>query len=284
MITVDNVSLSYGDKSILRKINLHVQSGERLALLGPNGAGKSSLIDVITGAVTPTSGSVRVLGLPFRQVKQRVGVLHEYASLFYNSRVREIIDYVSVVYKTSPAYARDLMQALGVDKYERELVNKLSKGQRRKIGVVLTLLHNPELVILDEPTSALDPMVRDVIWQLLMKEQRSIFFTTHIWEEAEQYADRIAFIHEGEICYVDTPASFLSDRYISAQNRVTIEKQFAEYAEVDRYYYVEEDDKVHVYPQDIDSYLNSLRGRSYNYSVNPVTLKDVYCHLTKSCN
>jgi ABC-2 type transport system ATP-binding protein len=259
-----------------------VQPGERLALLGPNGAGKSSLIDVITGAVTPTSGSAQVFARPFREVKQRVGVLYEYASLFYNSRVREIIDYIRVVYQTPRKQASDLMQALGVDKYENELVNKLSKGERRKIGVILTLLHDPELVILDEPTSALDPMVRDVIWRLVLNKQRSIFFTTHTWEEAEQYADRIAFIHEGEIIHVDTPASFLSDKYIGVQTRVTIEKEFAAYAEVDRYHHLEEDDKVHVYPQDIDDYLNALQGRSYHYSVAPVTLKDVYCHLIKT--
>jgi ABC-2 type transport system ATP-binding protein len=276
MLSIKNISYSIKDKPILKDINLEIKDGECLALLGPNGAGKSSLIDIITGAVKPDSGQATINELPFKKVKKNAGVLYEYVPLFYYSKIKEIIAYICSVHNVKRKTIQPIIQALEIDKLENKLVKVLSKGERKKIGILMTIVHNPNFIILDEPTSDLDPFMRDTAWDFFMAENRTVFFTTHLWEEAEKKAERIAFICDGQILAVDTPENFLSDKYLVNQKKIVLTN--GHNPEFNGIKHIKQNDEVLVYPDNVDSFVSSYKPK--NYAITEIDLKDVYLHLT----
>ena len=279
MVDIRNISLKVNGKFILKDVNLKINDGECLALLGPNGAGKSSLIDIFTGAIRPSHGEVKIWGKEFQEVKKDIGVLYEYSPLFYYSKVKEILAYVCVIYGIKYKSIAELIRSLGMQNIEDRLVRVLSKGERRKVGIILALLHNPSLLILDEPTSGMDPFVRDHCWNLFKKAGRTILFSTHIWEEAEKYADRIAFISEGEILEVDTPSAFLSNKYLKTRKKVTLSKDEKLAPLFKETLCIEENGQCYLYPADIDQFLETVKEKAKDYSISPIALKDVFLYI-----
>ena len=278
-LEINHLSLDVEGHSLLKQVNLDILPGKTLALLGPNGAGKSSLIDTITQSLKPSAGTVHVLGQEFQQVKQQVGVLYEDCSYFPFWKVKEIIRYIACIQRVKLASVRDLVQGLGVTALEDKFIKNLSKGERKKVSIVLATLHHPDFLILDEPTSDLDPFIRDVCWKLFKKDQRTLLFTTHQWEEAERYADQIAFIHDGEITAVDTPEKLLSHKYIKADRKVIVAKQQEFAAIVSDYDYMEDEDHYYIFVDELHALLAEIQGITYNYSIVDKDLKDVYWYL-----
>jgi ABC-2 type transport system ATP-binding protein len=280
MLIIDNVSYKIKGKQILKDISLELKEGERLALLGPNGAGKSSLIDIITGAIKPEKGDVKIMSGSFQKAKDQVGVLYEYVPLFFYSKVKEIIAYVCSVYDVKKSSLHEIIKVLEIDKIEDKLVKVLSKGERKKVGVLMTILHDPKLIILDEPTSDLDPFMRDEVWNFFLQEKRTVFFTTHLWEEAEKKAQKIAFIFKGQIIAVDSPDGFLSDRYLKNKKKIVLTGSNNYEETIKDVNYIRNKEELFIYPDNIDSFLNN--HNLSNYSIADIDLKDVFLHLTKN--
>lgn len=279
MLTIKNISLKIKEKHILDNVSIEVNKGERIALLGPNGAGKSSLVDIITGAVKPENGEVLVIDQPFRKVKDKVGVLYEYVPLFYYSKVKEILAYVCSVYGINKSDIIEIVNSLGIDKIENKLVKVLSKGERKKVGVLMAILHNPEFVILDEPTSDLDPFMREKVWNLFLRGGRTVFFTTHLWEEAEKIADLIIFISNGKIIAKDTPKGFLSNKYLSNKKKVILPNDnFFDALTNGEYFYRNEQELI-IYSDNVEEFV--LKNNLKNYTISDVDLKDVFHYLSK---
>lgn len=277
VIAVDDVHLQQNGTTILDGVSLDLAEDECLALLGPNGAGKSSLIDVLLGYLAPDAGTAHIWGRPFDAVKERIGTQLEATPMFHYARVREMLNYACVAHDAPYDRARDLLQRLGIESLEDRLVRVLSQGQRKQIGIVLALLHDPDLLILDEPTSGLDPFVRKQVWELIRERPRTVFFTTHIWSEAERFADTVAFLAGGHVLAQDTAGALLDT--CTAEQKVDVPVEHAPTPLREERPTVRHDGSLRFYADDPDAVLDHL-STSHRYSVSPVTLEDAFLHLS----
>lgn len=206
IVAIDRVTRRFGDKTALDDLSLTVPRGGVFGLIGGNGAGKTTLIKHILGMLKTQAGSVRVFGLdPVKDpvgVLGRIGYLSEDRDLPNWMRVSELIRYTRAFYPGwDEAYADELLNAFDLDGNAR--VKKLSRGQRARAGLLIALAYRPELLVLDEPSSGLDPVVRrdilGAIIRTIADEGRTVLFSSHLLDEVERVADRVAIIHQGRI-------------------------------------------------------------------------------------
>ena len=231
MIEVDHLSKSYGNNVAVNDVSFNVGKGEILAFLGPNGAGKTTTMRILTGYLPATSGSARIAGFDvFEQsmeVRRRIGYLPETPPLYPDMSVRSYLEFVARI-KGVPGddIAKNVDRALGMANLEDrrdELIKRLSRGYRQRVGIAQAIVHNPEVVILDEPTVGLDPKqiieVRNLIKGLA--GEHTIILSTHILPEASQTCDRVVIINRGRIVAVDTPENLTTQ--LKGAERVRLE-------------------------------------------------------------
>lgn len=201
--TVD-LTKTYGKARGIEHVNLAVEPGEIFGFIGPNGAGKSTTIRTLLGLMRPTAGRALLFGescVTHPAIRREVGYLP--AEVFYYDRMRvaDLLRYsASFYHKDCTARIRKLAQALDLDLTRK--IDDLSFGNRKKVGIVQSLLHEPKLLILDEPTSGLDPLMQQKFFELLQAENRkgvTVFFSSHILSEVQKLCSRVAFIKEGRI-------------------------------------------------------------------------------------
>jgi ABC-2 type transport system ATP-binding protein len=206
IIEVQRLTRQFDSKIALNDLSLIVPRGGVFGLIGGNGAGKTTVIRHILGMLKAQSGSVGVFGLdPVENpvgVLGRIGYLSEDRDLPNWMRVHELIRYTQAFYPNwDPKYAEELREAFDLD--PKAKVKALSRGQRARAGLLVALAHRPELLVLDEPSSGLDPVVRrdilGAIIRTIADEGRTVFFSSHLLDEVERVADRVAIIHEGRI-------------------------------------------------------------------------------------
>ena len=206
VVAINRLTRRFGNKVALDDLSLVVPRGGVFGLIGGNGAGKTTLLRHMLGLLRAQSGSVEVFGLdPVNQpvgVLSRVGYLSEDRDLPNYMRVGQLMRYSQAFYPTWDAkYAEELREAFDLDPKAR--VCNLSRGQRARAGLLVALAYRPELLILDEPSSGLDPVVRrdilGAIIRTIADEGRTVLFSSHLLDEVERVADRIAIIHRGRI-------------------------------------------------------------------------------------
>lgn len=210
-IVVDNFTKSYGSLRVVDHLSLTVQHGEVFALLGPNGAGKTTTIETLEGYRKPDAGSVRVLGLdPIREaqtLKARIGVMLQQDGLYPGLTAREVLRLFADYYR-QPQNIDALLERVGLDTASKTRCRRLSGGQKRRLALAVALVGNPSLVFLDEPTAGMDPQARLATWEIIRDLKRggtTVLLTTHLMDEAERLADRVAIIDHGRLVALDTP-------------------------------------------------------------------------------
>lgn len=215
-IEVKDLVFKYGEKTAVDHISFEVKSGEIFGFLGPNGAGKSTTIKVLTTLLKPTSGEVKVLGFRLpeqdKEVRQRIGVVLQDPSYEYNLNVENSLDVYGLMWDLPKRERKRRMQELirefDLEEYRKTRMHDLSIGMRRRVQVAREFMHDMDLLFLDEPTVGLDVVARRNTLDKFREWARSghtVFFTTHIMEEADYLCDRIAVINEGKIIAIDTP-------------------------------------------------------------------------------
>lgn len=215
-IACHNVRRVFDDTVALNDVTLTIDSHQIFGLLGTNSSGKTTLLNLIQGLDTPTSGSVEVLGLdPIRnhdELVRRLGSQHQEATSIPRLTVRETISLFASFYPTTSDVDKLIDSLTLTDKKDSRL-EKLSGGQRQRVFIALAMIHNPELLLFDELTSALDPNIKRSIWDILKRlreDGRTILLTTHSMAEAEELCDKVAIIDDGSILAVGSPEELIA--------------------------------------------------------------------------
>lgn len=206
-IDMHNVNKSYGSKRGIKDLTLRVRKNEIVGFIGPNGAGKSTAIRLLMGMIKPQSGEIALFGKPLKMddpmLRRRIGYLPSEIRLYSDFTGKQMLELAAGLHGIDFTKTRvpEFAQRLDWDMSAR--VRSYSLGNRKKLGILLALLHSPELLILDEPTSGLDPLAQqsffDIIRELNETMGTTIFLSTHILSEVDKLCHRVAFIREGSI-------------------------------------------------------------------------------------
>jgi ABC-2 type transport system ATP-binding protein len=211
IVDIRHLTRHFGAKTALDGVSLAIPRGGVFGLIGGNGAGKTTLIKHVLGLFKAQAGTVQVFGLDPVQnpvgVLGRIGFLSEDRDLPDWMRIRELMRYTQAFFPTwDDGYAEELRQAFDLDPNAK--IKELSRGQRARAGLLAALAHRPELLVLDEPSSGLDPVVRrdilGAIIRTIADEGRTVLFSSHLLDEVERVADRVAIIHNGRILLTST--------------------------------------------------------------------------------
>jgi ABC-2 type transport system ATP-binding protein len=209
-IEVENLRKVYGSKAAVDGLSLTVPCGSFFGFLGPNGAGKSTTIRMLTGLIPPTSGSIKLLGMPLAEqeleIKKHIGLVPDESLLFDRLTGGEFLEFVGRMYGLARPVARErsgeLLKLFELADQPRKLIAEYSKGMRKRIAMAASLIHRPKLFLMDEPFEGVDAVGARLMKDILLDQVRqgaTIFLTSHVLEVVERLCDRVAIIHEGRI-------------------------------------------------------------------------------------
>jgi len=221
IVSIKNLSKVYkSGHRALNDINLDITEGEILALLGPNGAGKTTLISIICGIVSASSGSVNVNGCDnvsaYRQSRELIGLVPQELTLNAFDSVMNTVRFSRGLFgrKKDDAYLEQLLKDLSLFDKKNEELRELSGGMKRRVLIAKALSHEPKILFLDEPTAGVDVELRKDMWNIVRRLRDSgvtIILTTHYIEEAEEIADRIGVINNGELLLVEDKQTLIHE-------------------------------------------------------------------------
>lgn len=274
-LLVENLSVSIRGKALLREFNFSIEEGEKFAVLGLSGAGKSLLIEALSGNL-PTVGSVTFA--PHLNKKDCTFSYDQFG--FLNLlKVGEVIQLLSKIYQCP--VNNELIKRFRLNEIENNQVVVLSKGERKRLGVYSALFSNPKIVFLDEPTDGMDPIVRDVLWDILAIFEGTVMLTTHLWEEAEAFQDKVALMYRGTFLLPPMSMNELLETMPYAGKAVTDQEFLSPHCtklldhDGRRFHYFQNDEEK----DKITSNLLSSPSSRNGYSILRKSLIDVYLLL-----
>jgi ABC-2 type transport system ATP-binding protein len=234
-IEVSGLTKRYGRVEALGGVDLSVGRGEVFGLVGPNGAGKTTLIKGLVGALRPSGGEARVMGLnPLgdrAELRQKIGYMPQGAALYEDLTARGNVGFFGAAHRTPELRKKldEVMHFTDLSGRADDPVHTFSGGMKRRVSLACALVHRPEVLFLDEPTAAVDPQLRSRFWKTfreLAGEGKTLFISTHLMDEA-MLCDRIAILRQGRIIATDTPRSILEE----GRTRLAVEEGGAEIEE-----------------------------------------------------
>ncbi len=215
-IEARNLSKDFEELRAVDELSFEVKSGEIFGLLGPNGAGKTTTLRMLSGLLTPSSGEAFINGHSMTsekiEARKSLGFLTGEMDLYRRLKPLELLHYFGSLYEVPQQELTNrinhLAEVFGINEFKDRYCEKLSTGQKQRVSIVRTLVHDPQVVILDEPTTGLDIMASEFILQFIRKmakeEGKTVIFSTHHLNEVERLCDRIAIIHEGKLKHYGT--------------------------------------------------------------------------------
>lgn len=204
-LQIIDLTKNFGEQTALNNINLNIKKNEIVGLLGPNGAGKSTLMKSITGVLKIETGQILFQGRDISQFpiesKKNIGFLPENNPLYQDMFVKEYLNFVANIHKTSSKRVEEVIDLVGITPEKSKKISQLSKGYKQRVGLAQAIIHQPDLLILDEPTNGLDPNqiieIRNLIKEI--SHEKTIILSTHIMQEVEALCSRVILIHKGHI-------------------------------------------------------------------------------------
>lgn len=210
-IEIKSVSKKYTKNFAVDNVSIEINQGDIVSLIGPNGAGKSTIINMLTGLIEPTNGKISLMGQELDSKNRdkicRIGVLLQDTQLFPRLTPREYLAFYHSLFD-NPMDTNLIVQLLGLEDYLDVNVKDLSGGLRQRLALGLTLVNDPEVIVLDEPTVGLDPIIRRELWAIirnLKKSGKTILFTTHYMDEAVSLSDKLVMLSLGKVIYSGAP-------------------------------------------------------------------------------
>jgi len=215
VVQTSGLTKKFGSLVAVDHMDLSVKSGEIFGFLGPNGAGKTTTVRILCGLMMPISGTATVVGHDVvaepEEVKQRIGYMPQAYGLYDDLTVNENLEFFGSVYRVPRDERRkradEILQLVRLEEFRKHYAGQLSGGMKRRLSLAVSLIHNPELLILDEPTAGIDPPLRRIFWQYfreLNKRGVTFFINTHYMDEAE-LCDRLALISYGKLVSLGSP-------------------------------------------------------------------------------
>ncbi len=241
MIEVSNLTRYYGDFPAIENISFSVKKGEIIGLLGLNGAGKSTTLKVLAGVLAPSSGSVQIAGVDIAQApasfRATIGFLPEDPPQYRDMGVRDFLAYVGALQGMSPSLIAtrlpEVIEIAQLQGREDQIIETLSFGFRKRVGIAQTIIHNPQLIILDEPASGLDPaqiaLARDIIRNL--GREGAVLISSHILSEISQTCDRILVLHQGRLIAEGTEEQLARRAMTSVRLVITVRGESSAFME-----------------------------------------------------
>jgi ABC-2 type transport system ATP-binding protein len=219
VIEVNNLTKYYGKARGIIDVSFNVEKGEIFGFIGPNGAGKSTTIRLMCSLIYPTSGEAKVFGkdcIKFGpEIRQDIGYLPSEVFYYERMKVIDLLKYSASFYeKDCTQRLHELADIMELDLKRR--IDDLSYGNKKKVGIVQGLLHQPNLLFLDEPTSGLDPLIQQKFFKLVRDENKrgvTVFFSSHILSVVQKICNRVAIIREGEIVQIEDVRTLQKDNY-----------------------------------------------------------------------
>ncbi len=285
ILEFNNLTKYYGKARGIKNVNLAVNEGEIFGFIGPNGAGKSTTIRLMMGLIFPTSGSCHVFGKDCikygPEVRKDVGYLPSEVFYYEKMKVRELLTYSAGFYKKDcRARLKELADTMELDLDRR--IEDLSYGNKKKVGIVQGLLHEPKLIVLDEPTSGLDPLMQKKFFDIIQQENKkgaTIFFSSHILSEVQELCNRVAIIKEGEIIRTDDIKTLRENNY----KKVRLTGAGFEWNQLEKdtvTQKIEEDGKIKFYYNgDMNALMHMIsRAKVEDVLIEDPTLEEIFMH------
>lgn len=219
IIEINNLTKSYGKSRGISDVSFNVEEGEIFGFIGPNGAGKSTTLRTLLALIHPTSGSATIFGKDCiksaPEIAKELGYLPSEVFYYNNMKVIDLLKYSASFYKKDCSKRiTELAEIMNLDLNKK--IDDLSFGNKKKVGIIQGLLHEPKLIILDEPTSGLDPLMQQKFFNLLKEENKkgtTILFSSHILSEVQKLCNRVAIIKEGKIIKVEKISTLQDNNY-----------------------------------------------------------------------
>lgn len=215
-IEARSLSKDFGDFRAVDQFTFTVEPGEIFGLLGPNGAGKTTTLRMLSGLLQPTEGQSFITGFSMQsqklEARRQLGFLTGDMDLYRRLTPTELLTYFGKLYEVPATELQtrvsNLIDAFGIGDFKDKHCEKLSTGQKQRVSIARTLVHNPKVVVLDEPTTGLDIMASEFILQFIRRmakeEGKAVIFSTHHLDEVERLCDRIAIMHKGKLAQMGT--------------------------------------------------------------------------------
>lgn len=206
-LKLQNISKSYGDLKAVNNLSLEIEAGTIFAFLGPNGAGKTTCLTILSGLLTKDGGTVsyknKDVNTALGEWKKRIGLCPQETILYSSLSCMDQLIYTASLYgisrKEGSRKAEQLLKDLGLFEKRKAYAGKLSGGMKRRLNLALSLIHDPEIIILDEPEAGLDPQSRLLVREFIkgLIPEKTVIYTTHNMDEAERLADKVGIIDRG---------------------------------------------------------------------------------------
>lgn len=232
-IILEHLTKKYEDVIAVEDLSLQIEKDELFGLLGPNGAGKTTTINVLCGLIKPTSGTVKVGGFDVQRetskVKELIGVCPQETAIYPYLTGAENVELFGNLHGMTKENIKTrrnmLLEKLGLTQEAKRKTEKYSGGMKRRLSLILALIHDPQIAFLDEPTVAMDPQSRHAVWDFireLKKEDKTIILTTHYMEEAETLCDRVGIIDHGKLIALGPPKELILKEKVTNLEEVFI--------------------------------------------------------------
>ncbi|MBN2481801.1 MAG: ABC transporter ATP-binding protein [Bacteroidales bacterium] len=291
VIRIKDLTRYYGKSKGIEHVNLSINQGEIFGFIGPNGAGKSTTIRILLNLIFPTGGSAEIMGMDVikesKKIKNLTGYIPSDANAYENMTAGAFLRYCSRFYSSgnSDRKIRELTVLFDLD--TKRKIADLSRGNRKKVAIIQSLVHNPKLLILDEPTTGLDPLMQERFFDLLRKENHNgmtIFFSSHVLSEVQLLCERIAIIKAGNIIKIE---------HIDTLRKKQLKKVFIEFEEnltsdiinikgIENIMQNTGNMLSFVYSGDINDLIVKLSGKKLmNMTIEEPSLEEIFMHYYK---
>ncbi|MEF8835184.1 MAG: ABC transporter ATP-binding protein [Candidatus Thermoplasmatota archaeon] len=285
-VEASDLSKTFGDVRAVRDVSFEVEEGEFFGFLGPNGAGKTTTIRMLTGLITPNSGTAFIKGIdpqedPIR-AKMNMGIIPEFGNIYEDLTAEENLHLAGKFYgmskKERDERTREILKMMKLKDRGKDILQEFSKGMKQRVNIGCAIIHEPPVLFLDEPTSGLDVQSKRLVVKIIQKMQdrgTTIFLTTHNIKEANELCERVGIIHEGELVAIDRPEKLRKTFDKTQSIEVSIEGKFETNTLKNEHVnkIQKSGDKLKIFTDDVDASVKHLVKMADDNAFNIISLK-----------